>query len=73
MSPEDALARRRYFMMTGVNLIATMGAIFGLIIAARSDAWEPTLLGGAIMLSALWVMAVVPRAMARKWRTPPEA
>jgi hypothetical protein len=73
MSPEDALARRRYFYMTGVNLIATMGAIFGLLVAGRSDALAGQLLGGAILLSGLYVMAVVPRAMARKWRTPPEA
>lgn len=73
MSPEDALARRRYYSMVGVNLIATAGAIFGLVIAGRGNDWYTTLLGGAIIISALWVMAVVPRAMARRWRTPPEA
>lgn len=73
MSPEDALARKRYYMMAGVNLLATAGAIFGLVIAGRSNDWYGQLLGGAILLSGLYVMAVVPRAMARKWRTPPEA
>lgn len=73
MSPEDALARRRYYMITAVHLIATAGAIFGLVIAGRANNnWYATLLGGAIIISALYVIAVVPRAMARKWRTPPE-
>lgn len=73
MSPEDALARRRYYSMTGVHLLATAGAVFGLVIAGRGNDWYTTVLGGAIIVSALWVMAVVPRAMARKWRSPPEA
>ena len=73
MSPEDTLARRRYYTITGVHLIATAGAVFGLVIAGRSNDWYSTVLGGAIIVSALYVMAVVPRAMARKWRTPPEA
>lgn len=73
MNPDEALARRRYYMMTGVHLIATAGAIFGLVIAGRGNDWYTTVLGGAIIVSALWVMAVVPRAMARKWRSPPEA
>lgn len=73
MSPEDALARRRYYAMTGVHILATAGAVFGLVVAGRSNGYSGVLLGGAIIVSALWVMAVVPRAMARKWRTPPEA
>lgn len=72
MSPEDALARRRYYYMAGVNLMATAGAVFGLVLAGRGNDWPSALLGGAIILSALYVMAVVPRAMARKWRTPPK-
>lgn len=73
MTPEEALARRRYYYMAGVNLLATAGAVFGLVIAGRGNDWYSSILGGAIILSALYVMAVVPRAMARRWRTPPEA
>lgn len=73
MTPDESLARNRYYMMMGVNMGAVAGAVFGLVIAGRShDTWQ-TVLGGAIVLSALYVMAVVPRAMAHKWRTPPEA
>lgn len=73
MTPSDSQARNRYYMMMAVNLVAVAGAIFGLVLAGRSNAWGQTVLGGAIIISALYMMAVVPRAMARKWRTPPEA
>lgn len=73
MTPDDTLARNRYFAMVGVNMLAVAGAVLGLLIAGRAQSWEMTVLGGAIILSSLYVMAVVPRAMARRWRTPPEA
>lgn len=66
-------ARNRWFAMMGVNLVATAGAVFGLVIAGRATGWEMRVLGAAILLSSLYMMAVVPRAMARRWRTPPEA
>jgi uncharacterized membrane protein YhaH (DUF805 family) len=73
MTPEDELARKRYYMMMGVNLVAVAGAVFGLVLAGRSHTTTVTVLGAAIVFSALYVMAVVPAAMARRWRTPPEA
>ncbi len=73
MTPSDTQARNRYYMMMGVNVVAVAGAVFGLVLAGRSDDWGQMVLGGAIVLSALYMMAVVPAAMARKWRTPPEA
>jgi len=73
MTPDETQARNRYFAMAGVNLLAALGAVLGLLIAGRSHSWEMTMLGGAIILSSLYMMAVVPRAMARRWRTPPEA
>lgn len=70
MNDADRLARKRYYLIMAVNLIATAGAVLGLLVAGRSNVWETSVLGGAILLSALYVMAVVPRAMARRWRTP---
>lgn len=70
MTDADRLARNRYFMIAGVNLVATAGAIVGLLVAGRSNSWEGSVLGGAILLSALYVIAVVPRSLARRWRTP---
>lgn len=72
MNDPDALARRRYYSMMGVELLGVAGAVFGLVLVGRSEAMEPRLLGAAILLSALAVIATVPRAMARRWRTPPE-
>ncbi|UYY58282.1 hypothetical protein [Sphingomonas sp. S2-65] len=70
MTEADRLARKRYYLMSGVNLAAAAGAVLGLLIMGRSQATEHTLLGGALILASLYVMAVVPRAMARKWKTP---
>jgi hypothetical protein len=36
--------------MTAVNIIATAGAVFGLVIAGRSPTWSGSILGGAIIL-----------------------
>ena len=55
-----------------MELLGVAGAVFGLVLVGRSEAIEPRLLGAAIILSALAVIATVPRAMARRWRTPPE-
>lgn len=65
-------ARNRYFAIVAVQLLAVIGAIMGLILVAKGEDWFQSILGGAILLSAIYVMAVVPRAMARKWRTPPD-
>ena len=64
-------ARNRYFAMVGVQMVAVIGAVFGLVLMGRATDWYFTILGAAILLAGLYVMAVVPRAMARKWRTPP--
>ena len=70
MTDADRLAQKRYFMIVGVNMLATAGAVLGLLVAGRSNSWEGSVLGGAILLSALYMMAVVPRALARRWKTP---
>ena len=64
-------ARNRYFAMIGVQFVAVIGAVFGLVLMGRSTNWYLTVLGAAILVAGLYMMAVVPRAMARKWRTPP--
>lgn len=69
----DITARNRWFAMVGVRLAATAGAVLGLILLARAFDWPTKLLGVAIVLAALYVMAIVPRAMAARWRTPPGA
>jgi len=38
----------------------------------RAQTTELTLLGATLMLASLWVMAAIPKMLARRWRTPPE-
>lgn len=63
-------ARNRYFLIVFANMALVAGAILGLLIIGRSNDLAPRLLGAAILFAALYCMAVVPRAMARRWRTP---
>ncbi|HSX56395.1 MAG TPA: hypothetical protein VLG14_13915 [Sphingomonas sp.] len=64
-------ARNRYFTMVFVQMVAVAGAVFGLVILGKADTMWMRLLGAAILLSGLYCIAVVPRALARRWRTPP--
>ncbi len=72
MSDPNSTARNRYLMITGSRLMGVAGALFGLIIIARATALEQRILGTALVTSALIVIAVVPAALARRWRTPPQ-
>lgn len=69
---DETRARNRYFAMAGVRIAAVAGALLGLILIARAHDWTPKLIGTGIVLSAMWVIAVVPRALAHRWRTPPQ-
>jgi hypothetical protein len=64
-------ARNRYFLMVMSQIAAVAGAVFGLVILGKADTMLMRLLGGAILISGLYCIAVVPRALARRWRTPP--
>lgn len=70
MNDADRLARKRYYIMAGINLAGAAGAFLGLLIAGRAVTTPQQLLGGALILSSLYVMAVVPRGLARRWKTP---
>ncbi|MDB5695345.1 MAG: hypothetical protein JWN21_888 [Sphingomonas bacterium] len=67
---DDVLARRRWFAIVVSRLAGTAGAVFGLLLAGRAEALIPKLLGIAIVLAALLMIATLPRALARRWRTP---
>ncbi|WP_404371912.1 hypothetical protein AB5I39_04920 [Sphingomonas sp. MMS24-J45] len=71
MTDPDAQARNRYFVLVGTRLGGSAGALLGLLLIARSDATLPKVIGTALVLSALLMIAIVPRALARRWRTPP--
>ena len=71
MTDPDLLARKRYYTMMAVELAGVAGAVFGLVLIGRSVGTVPRVIGAAIVISALLMIASVPRAMARRWRTPP--
>jgi hypothetical protein len=70
MTPDDTRARKRWLAMVGSRLAGSAGAVFGLVLAARSHDWPVKVLGVAITLSALAVIAIVPASLAHRWRTP---
>lgn len=72
MSADDR-AIRRYFVMTGVRIAGVAGAVFGLILVGRATTLEPKVVGTALVIAALVMIAIVPRSLARRWRTPPDA
>lgn len=71
MTDPDATVRNRYFLLVGTRLVGTAGALLGLILIARADAVVPKVIGTALVISAMVMIATVPRALARRWRTPP--
>lgn len=68
----ESTARNRYLMMTAARIAGAGGAVFGVILLGRAQTLGPQLLGLAIVISAMTMMAIVPRALAARWRTPPE-
>jgi hypothetical protein len=67
---DDALARRRWLALVLTRLLGAVGAVFGLVLIGRAETLTPKLLGVLIVMSALFMIATVPRALARRWRTP---
>lgn len=72
MTDQDTTARNRYFAMLFSRLIGVAGGVFGLILLGRAYTTGQRVLGAAIVLAAIAVMAIVPRSLARRWRTPPQ-
>ena len=67
---DDEKARTRWFAMVGTRLAGVAGALLGLVLIARAPDWPTKLLGTAIVLAARVMIAVVPRSLAHRWRTP---
>lgn len=71
MTDPDATVRNRYLALVGARLGGAAGAMLGLVLIARADTVLPKVIGTMLVLSALLMIAIVPRALARRWRTPP--
>jgi lysylphosphatidylglycerol synthetase-like protein (DUF2156 family) len=72
MTDPETTARNRYFVMTASRIAGVAGALLGLVLIGQAQTLEQKILGTAIVLSALLMIAIVPRALARRWRTPPQ-
>lgn len=65
-----ATARRRWLLLVGTRLGGVFAAMFGLALAARAPDLLAKVIGIALVLSALVVIAVVPAHLAHRWRSP---
>ena len=70
---KEALARRRYFAIAMLRLGGAAMAVFGLVVIAGRIESMPRMAGYALLLFGLFELAVMPRLLARAWRTPPGA
>ncbi len=68
--PDDATVRNRWLALVGSRLAGVAGALLGLVLVGRAVSTGQRVLGAAIILSALLMIAIVPAALARRWRTP---
>lgn len=69
-APRDP-AIGRYYLMVLARIVPVAGALFGLVMLGRAAQLREQLLALGVVIAALWVMATLPRALARRWRTPP--
>lgn len=74
MTPDEkeAQARIRYFVMTFARIAGAALVMFGIVITAGRFEGVPVAAGYVMVVAGLIDIAVVPRMLARKWRTPPE-
>lgn len=72
MTPKqkDAQARNRYFVLSLMRLTGVAMTILGIVVTAGRIEGVPVAAGYLLVLAGLIEMAVVPRMLARKWRTP---
>ncbi len=73
MTDPAAQARNRWYIMVAIRLVATAGAVFAVVLAARATDWRLQVLAGAIVLSAIYMGWAVPASLAHRWRTPGDA
>ncbi len=69
MTTPDATARNRYLLITAARIAGAAGALLGIVLIARAHTVLPKVIGTLLVLSALAMVATVPRALARRWRS----
>lgn len=64
-------ARNRWIVITAARFACMAVAVMGVVLLGRATAWPQQALGMAIALMAMWMMVIVPKMLAHRWRTPP--
>lgn len=70
MTAEPDPARNRFFTVALTRMAGVCVALVGIVIMGRAVAYEWRLAGLSVTLLGLTLMALVPRALARRWRSP---
>jgi membrane protein YdbS with pleckstrin-like domain len=58
--------------MSAARLACAAVAVMGVVLVGKAEALPQQALGLAIALMAMWMMLIVPKMLAHRWRTPPE-
>ncbi|MBC7159431.1 MAG: hypothetical protein H5U21_05190 [Porphyrobacter sp.] len=66
---DDRRARNRWLALSLSRIAGSVLAVLGVLVLAQ-PARAPAWLGGVALVAGLVAMAVVPRHLARKWRSP---
>lgn len=70
MSVPVKVARRRWIVLMLVRIGGIAGALLGLVLAARAEETLSKVIGVALVIAALVVIAVLPASLAHRWRSP---
>jgi hypothetical protein len=69
-APTSATVRNRFLMINAARLAGVAGAVFGIVLLGRFEQWPLKVLGGAIVLSSIYMSWTIPAALAHRWATP---
>lgn len=70
-SPNDDLARSRWFILSLSRLVGVGIVIAGLLVTQGAISW-PIEIGYVLVLIGIVDVFVVPQVLARRWRSPKE-
>ncbi len=72
--PADALAKKRFFALSAMRLMGALFILAGFVLirGAWTLAGQPTdrWIGVAVVIVGVFDFAIMPRLLARRWRSP---
>jgi hypothetical protein len=75
MTPEqlDAQARNRFLLLSLLRIGGAVLVLLGVVIAYGRVAAVPPVAGYVLVAAGFLDLAILPRWLGRRWRTPPDA